>query len=219
MRRSRAARWWRYQLFQSPRCTRPVDELRGLLLGASCHAQVAKRQLQRGAILRRTAVHRVLRPVKCRMMFAIAVCAFACVISGAEAQSGKGFMKDLGYAEPEWQNILQSQYSDPIFTIKDTEQIWGTVAPFTGGGPLCKYAPDPAGGRGTCKTDVSWLHSAIGMTKTLFTDPLALYIMKFQVHGACYRSTQVRLPSSLVTGRFLCRLPGPQCGATATGNV
>jgi hypothetical protein len=126
------------------------------------------------------------------MILLLCIVLVAGLIAGGEAQTGRGFMNDLGYPEPDWVLIRQSEWNQSVFTIDDTTQVWGTVKPFTGGGSVCKYDPVGNGGRGTCKTDVSWLHSAIGMTKDIFKDPLANYIFRFQVHGACYRSTQVR---------------------------
>jgi hypothetical protein len=76
----------------------------------------------------------------------------------------------------------------PAIEPNDSTQVWGDVEPYTGGNPpLCKWVDN------ACKTDISWLHSAISVKKSFFQDELVNYILRFHLPAACYRSTQARL--------------------------
>lgn len=99
-----------------------------------------------------------------------------------------------GYAEPDWNDYRPGNASDLVI-VPTTDQIWGDIAP-GGEGTYCKWQNGTENnGRGTCRTDISWIHSSIGLSKKLLTDPVVNYFLRFYIEGACYRSTQV-CPSS-----------------------
>jgi hypothetical protein len=104
---------------------------------------------------------------------------------------------DLGTAEPDWSQLKEGSSSSKAIEITDnsTTQVWGTVFPGeTAVKPLCKWRESSRNnGAGDCRTDVSWLHSAVGIDKTFFDDALANYILRFHMQGACYRSSQVQV--------------------------
>jgi hypothetical protein len=114
-----------------------------------------------------------------------------CTLTGANVDTGN--MRDLGYAEPNWYPIVQGKAEDPVVSPPLTA-FWGNLQPGSAGNPpLCKwFASEENGGRGSCKTDLSWIHSALGFTREIFNDPVVNYILRFHLNGACYRSTQVR---------------------------
>jgi hypothetical protein len=76
--------------------------------------------------------------------------------------------------------------------------------------PCRHFADGKNSGHGSCKTDISWLHSALGIKKSLFSDAVANYVIRFHLDGACYRSTQVCstavLSLPLQVHCFHCRL-------------
>jgi hypothetical protein len=101
---------------------------------------------------------------------------------------------DLGVAEPLWTNIREGSATESAIVIADdsSTQVWGSISPGSGDKPLCKWVSNSNnGGNGDCRTDVSWLHAAVGLKKAFFSDPLANYILRFHMQGACYRSSQV----------------------------
>jgi hypothetical protein len=104
-------------------------------------------------------------------------------------------MRDLGMPEPTWALFKEGSSLEPAFSLNSETQHWGFITPFKsqGNAPLCKWFAGTANsGHGSCKTDISWLHSAVGIRKTFFSDPVANYVLRFHMNGACYRSTQVR---------------------------
>jgi hypothetical protein len=122
--------------------------------------------------------------------FVAILCAAHAAFGQAQNCGDTGCMPDLGFPEPSWGNYTKGDPTSPAITIRPDTQVWGTLEPFDTSGTLCKWA---AGGpRGTCKTDVSWLHASVGLRKSLFEDAIANYILRFHLRGACYRSTQVR---------------------------
>lgn len=137
---------------------------------------------------------------------ALALCA-GCTANTAENVGG-GNMPDLGYPEPYWYPISQGDAADPVFKAKKAIQLWGAITPGSKKASICKWeapaAGDPAGSRGTCKTDISWITASAGFKKSAFNDPVLNYILRFQLYGACYRSTQVwnTLHSSFVDSFF-----------------
>jgi len=75
--------------------------------------------------------------------------------------------------------------------VPTIDQIWGDIKP-GGDGTYCKWsAGNENNGRGKCQTDISWIHSSIGLSKGIFSDPVVNYLLRFYIEGACYRSTQV----------------------------
>jgi hypothetical protein len=116
-----------------------------------------------------------------------------CVASVALASVDTGNMRDLGYQEPNWYPIVQGDQTAPVVNVNPATQVWGDIQPYSStASPLCKFFPGTEnGGRGSCKTDLSWIHSAAGLTKEVFSDPVVNYILRFHIEGACYRSTQV----------------------------
>ena len=107
---------------------------------------------------------------------------------------GQTYMRDLGTEEPVWGSYRQGDATEAAIKPNTNTQLWGDVSPgSTGSEPLCKWtAGSQNSGRGTCKTDISWLHSAVGIQKSFFNDDVVNYILRFHLPAACYRSTQVR---------------------------
>jgi hypothetical protein len=105
---------------------------------------------------------------------------------------------DLGIPEPDWSKFegVGSSTSKAIeIPANSTTQVWGTVSPGESAGQtLCKWRSSPRNnGAGDCRTDISWLHSAVGIEKSFFDDALANYFLRFHMQGACYRSSQVEI--------------------------
>lgn len=111
-------------------------------------------------------------------------------------------MPDLGYCEPDWYPITHGQAWDPAIVPNEDIQTWGDIVPGQQQASLCKWSPPAAGSqpgaRGTCKTDISWIISSANIRKTLFDSQMMNYILRFQLYGACYRSTQARTPPAAV---------------------
>lgn len=86
---------------------------------------------------------------------------------------------------------------EQAITVNPATQVWGDVQPNAQDKPpLCKWTSGSENGNhGSCRTDISWLHSAVGIDKQFFEDPVVNYILRYHLTGACYRSTQVRLCS------------------------
>jgi hypothetical protein len=107
-----------------------------------------------------------------------------------------GNMPYLGFPEPYWYPITQGNAAAPAIVPKPLIQVFGDVVPYTNGSTVCKWFAPPVGSpptnRGTCKTDISWITASAGLKKSVFDDPVVNYILRFQLQGACYRSTQVR---------------------------
>jgi hypothetical protein len=113
-----------------------------------------------------------------------------CLCGQSSAQLDTGNMRDLGYPEPNWYPIVQGNASSNVIVINPLTQHWGTISPYQTGGnaSLCKWFPPADGiGRGTCKTDVSWIHSALGLSKALFDDPVVNYILRCGPGAAGYK--------------------------------
>lgn len=113
-----------------------------------------------------------------------------CLCAVGTAQLNTGNMRDLGYPEPNWYPIVQGNASAPAVVINPTTQVWGDIAPYTtGNSSLCKWsASQENAGRGSCKTDVSWIHSAVGLSKAVFDDPVVNYILRCVLSlDCCYR--------------------------------
>jgi hypothetical protein len=101
-------------------------------------------------------------------------------------------MPDLGYPVPSWSTLREGNPLKSAVEYDDSDFMWGDIEPYNNG-TLCKWFPDSMNaGRGACKTDLSWLHAATGITRNVFEDPVVNYILRFFIHGACYRSTEVR---------------------------
>jgi hypothetical protein len=124
----------------------------------------------------------------------VSLSVFVALFSSSRSQTPIRYMRDLGYPEPNWGLFKESESSEPALTVNSTSQYWGSIQPESSGNePLCKWFAGPENsGHGSCKTDISWLHSAVGFKKEFFEDPLANYVLRFHLNGACYRSTQVR---------------------------
>ena len=108
---------------------------------------------------------------------ALCSCAFTVANTGTTTT---GFMPDLGYPEPNWHPIPQGNASAPAVVINPVTQHWGDIEPYQPtNGSLCKWteSADNAG-RGSCQTDVSWIHSAVGLSKAVFDDPVVNYILR-----------------------------------------
>ena len=139
----------------------------------------------------------VLRIACAALVAALAPCALAQGTDG----NPNGNMPDLGYPEPYWYPIVQGNAAAPAIVPKPSVQVWGNILPGTKGSKLCKWQAPPLGSppseRGTCRTDISWLTAAANLKKSLFSDPVFNYILRFQLYGACYRSTQVRSAAGL----------------------
>ena len=124
-----------------------------------------------------------------------ALCACSC--SGQDQLEGNpnGNMPDLGYPEPNWYPISQGNAAAPAIVPKSSIQTWGTITPGTKVSSICKYDPPkadaPPDDRGKCRTDISWITASANLKKSLFDDTVFNYILRFQLQGACYRSTQV----------------------------
>lgn len=114
----------------------------------------------------------------------------------AMANVNTGNMPDLGYPEPNWYPIRQGTARDPAVVYNETTTVWGNIEPYsTANASLCKWVNTAEnGGRGVCQTDISWIHAAVGLAKSVFSDQVVNYILRFHLEGACYRSTQVRHP-------------------------
>ena len=116
-----------------------------------------------------------------------------------QCPSKSGNMPDLGYCEPDWYPIPHGQAWDPAIVPNEDIQTWGAIQPGQQQASLCKWFPPEAGSqpgaRGTCKTDISWIISSANIRKSLFDSQMMNYILRFQLYGACYRSTQVCLLS------------------------
>ena len=114
----------------------------------------------------------------------------------AMANVNTGNMPDLGYPEPNWYPIRQGSAGDSAILVNDTTTLWGDIEPYSAANSsLCKWFDTiENNGRGVCKTDISWIHAAVGLSKSVFSDPVVNYILRFHLEGACYRSTQVRHP-------------------------
>lgn len=112
----------------------------------------------------------------------------------AMANVNTGNMRDLGFPEPNWYPIRQGRAKDAAVIYNQTTTVWGDIAPYTTANvSLCKWTNTvDNGGRGICQTDISWIHAAVGLAKSVFSDPVVNYILRFHLEGACYRSTQVR---------------------------
>lgn len=106
---------------------------------------------------------------------------------------GEVYMRDLGYPEPDWVPITQGSSTEDAIIVNPDTQVWGDIEPLSvADEPLCQWQAGPENeGMGTCKTDISWLHSAVGIKKEFFDDPVTNYIIRFHLNAACYRSTQV----------------------------
>jgi hypothetical protein len=106
----------------------------------------------------------------------LALC--TCPFSAANLNTGN--MRDLGYPEPDWYPITQGNASTNVVVINPNTQHWGIIEPYAAGNAsLCKWFPTADnGGRGSCKTDVSWIHSAVGLSKSVFADPVVNYILR-----------------------------------------
>jgi hypothetical protein len=106
-----------------------------------------------------------------------------------------GNMRDLGVCEPDWYPLPQGRASDAAI-VPNAGQVWGDIVPGQSQSSLCKWLPPPAGSppseRGQCQTDISWIISSAQLNKGLFNDTMFNYMLKFQLYGSCYRSTQVR---------------------------
>eukprot|EP00892_Ulva_mutabilis_P005862 jgi/Ulvmu1/3648/UM017_0062.1 len=106
-----------------------------------------------------------------------------------EANADAYIMPDLGYPEPDWGDYNRGNASDSVI-VPSADQVWGDIRP-GGDGTYCKWSPGPENNRrGTCKTDISWIHASVGLSKELFSDPVFNYFLRFFIEGACYRSTQ-----------------------------
>jgi hypothetical protein len=103
------------------------------------------------------------------------------------------YLRDLGYPEPNWALIKYGDPTENAIVVNAATQIWGDVVPFdTSGSPLCRWEAGPDNsGHGSCKTDISWLHSAVGISKGFFSNKLVNYIIRFHLFAACFRSTLV----------------------------
>jgi hypothetical protein len=133
------------------------------------------------------------------------------------------YMRDLGYPEPaDWSLIQTGSASEPALMVNPDTQVWGDVRPYDARNPpLCRWVDDRKNsGHGSCKTDISWLRSAVSLEKAFFDDALVNYILRFHLQQACYRSTQARFPvpvsriiiiTSAVLLRCLSRCRLPQC--------
>lgn len=121
----------------------------------------------------------------------LALC--SCALSAAQLNTGN--MRDLGYPEPNWYPIVQGNATAQAVVINPTTQHWGIVEPYTAGNAsLCKWFPAADNvGRGSCKTDVSWIHAAVGLSKAVFDDPVVNYILRC----ACESCSQVHRSLSL----------------------
>lgn len=135
-----------------------------------------------------------------RAAAAVVLVTALCTSLGAKADAGggrseSGNMPDLGYPEPYWYPISQGSAAAPAIVPKKSVQVWGDIVPGDTAASICKWAPPPAGSppsdRGLCKTDISWITASANLKKSLFNDPVINYILRFQLYGACYRSTQV----------------------------
>lgn len=119
----------------------------------------------------------------------------------------RGNMPDLGYPEPDWYPISQGKSDNPAIVLNKQVQTWGTIEPGDKGTSVCKWSAPSGnsqpGDRGSCKTDISWMIASANLRSSLFDDPAFNYILRFQLYGACYRSTQARL-SSLHTLVLAC---------------
>jgi hypothetical protein len=102
-------------------------------------------------------------------------------------------MPDLGYAEPRWSKVDEGRAEEDAIVVDNRTQVWGDVVPKAQGNPpLCKWTEHTDNnGKGRCRTDISWLHSAIGVDKKFFNNKLINYIIRFHLFGACYRTTVV----------------------------
>lgn len=135
--------------------------------------------------------------------------AASALLSVCMGDGDRGNMPDLGYPEPDWYPISQGDSSDPAITVNKQVQTWGGVAPGDKGASVCKWSP-PSGksqgsDRGSCKTDISWLIASANLESSLFEDPVFNYILRFQLYGACYRSTQARSSPLRSLSRTLAR--------------
>ena len=131
-----------------------------------------------------------------KMASLLSVAIAAALAVGSEAQRvSTGNMPDLGYPEPYWYPIVQGNAADAVIVPKPAIQEFGDILPYTAGSSVCKwFAPlpgSPPSERGTCKTDISWITASAGFKKSAFDDTMINYILRFQLYGACYRSTQV----------------------------
>lgn len=125
----------------------------------------------------------------------LCACAFSAANTGG---TSTGFMPDLGYPEPNWHPIPQGNASAPAVVINPLTQVWGTIEPYSAtNSSLCKWtnSTDNAG-RGSCKTDVSWIHSAVGLSKAVFDDPVVNYILRCVHAPAATSSLRQRYLSS-----------------------
>lgn len=111
---------------------------------------------------------------------------------GGGTEPGQSYHRDLGYPVPDWTQFQRSEANESaIEPLNSATQHWGNIAPHDeSDAPLCKWFS--GGEHGSCKTDVSWLHAAVGIKKSFFQSALANYILRFHAYGACYRSTVVR---------------------------
>jgi hypothetical protein len=137
------------------------------------------------------------------IMFVAAANAVFCVAQGpappAQLQNcpdrGGGNMPDLGYCEPDWYPLTQGAAWTPVI-VPNAGQVWGDIQPGQASSSLCKWFAPPPGSppsaRGQCKTDISWITASAQLNKSLFNDAMFNYLLRFQLFGACYRSTQVR---------------------------
>jgi hypothetical protein len=129
------------------------------------------------------------------MSVSVLLVACALALPAARAQV---YMYDLGRPEPNWTSIWNTgSVSDAAISIDSASnvQVWSNdVNPgMTGELPLCRWSPSSQNsGHGLCRTDVAWLHSAIGIEKSLFSDPVANYLLRFHLDGSCYRAAQAR---------------------------
>jgi hypothetical protein len=124
------------------------------------------------------------------------LCAGCCANAPRETTKNSGNMLDLGYPEPYWYPISQGSAAAPAVVPKPSIQVWGDIMPGTKGASVCKYSEPPAGSppaaRGSCRTDISWITASANLKDSIFDDPVFNYILRYQLYGACYRSTQAR---------------------------
>jgi hypothetical protein len=121
---------------------------------------------------------------------------FVALFSSSRCQNvvGSVYMRDLGMPEPHWIPYSEGTSLEPALTVNSDTQFWGSIQPeSSASAPLCKWFAGKANsGHGSCKTDISWLLSAVGIRKEFFDDPVTNYVLRFHMNSACYRSTQVR---------------------------
>ena len=113
---------------------------------------------------------------------------------------------DLLVGEPAWASVPEGSPSDTALQVNATTQVWrNDVKPGVAGPtPVCRWEAGQANaGHGSCRTDIAWLHSAIGIERSLFSDVIANYVLRFHLHGACYRSTRVRSQAQPIAVRWL----------------